>query len=140
MKCVYSNCRHETEKYAELIRRTADDNPRKEVVAVCDECVRVYLTAPAAKYRSYVTVCANVLGFGLAALILPALVFENVRVAAFIVCPVIAVTLIPLIVVFRRKEIICGNDLIDAEFDKYRAKAALDAIEAEEGVTYSVAD
>ena len=138
MKCVFSNCRGETDKYVVLDSKQPDGSFIKETFAVCDECVNVYLRALCEKYRSRRIICSNILGYSLAALILPALIFEIVRIPAYILCPVIAAVFIPLIVIFRKKEIICGNDLYDADLEKYRVKAALSALE--NGAEYKTAD
>ncbi|MBQ6052589.1 MAG: hypothetical protein IJL30_04785 [Clostridia bacterium] len=140
MKCVFQNCRGETDKYVTLNREDENGNVLKETVPVCDGCVNVYLNAQWEKYRSLRKVCTGILGYGLAALILPALIFEIMRVPAYILCPLIAAVFIPLTVFFRRKEIECGNDLVDANLEKYRVKAALEALGKENGTKYSVAE
>ncbi len=129
MKCVFSNCQGETDKYVTLERKQTDGSFIKETIVVCDGCVNVYLSSLCEKYRSLRIICSNIFGYSLAALILPALIFEIVRIPAYILCPVIAAVFIPLIIVFRKKEILCDNDLYDANLEKYRAKAALSALE-----------
>ena len=138
MKCAYRNCRGETDKYVTHESDDGNGNIRKETVPVCDGCVAVYLTTLSEKYKSLRKVCVSILGYGLAAIILPALIFEIMRLPAYILCPVIAAVFIPLTVIFRRKEIECGNDLIDGNLEKYRAKAALAAMKEENGIKYSV--
>lgn len=132
MKCVFSNCRKETDKYVTLGYENENGDRVREIIAVCDPCTSVFLAALREKYRSLRIICANILGYGLAALILPALIFDIVRIPALIVCPLIAAVFIPLTVIFRRREIICGNDLIDGELEKYRTGAALKALEESE--------
>ena len=124
MKCIFDNCRHETDKYLVFYCTESDGTVRKEIVAVCDGCVNVFVNRLCAFSRKVWIVCANILGYGLAALILPALIFEIMRFPAILISPIIVAVTVPLIIIFRRKEIMLGNDLIDGELDKYREKAA----------------
>ena len=124
MKCIFDNCRHETDKYLVFDCTERDGSVHKEIIAVCDGCVNVFVNRLCATSRKIWIISANVLGYGLAALILPALIFEIMRLPAILISPIIAAVCIPLIIIFRRKEIMLGNDLIDGDLEKYREKAA----------------
>ncbi len=140
MKCVFENCRHETDKYLVFDRTDENGAVSKEAVAVCDDCVRVYLTALNEKYRRYRILLTNILCYGLGAFILPALVFEIMRIPATVACPLLIVTCVPLIILFRRREIGSGNDLIDGELDKYRERAALSELADNTGAKYRLSE
>ena len=139
MKCIFDNCRHDTDKYLVFDRKDLQTGRvMKETVAVCDGCVNVFVNRLCALYRKIWIVAANILGYGLAAFILPSLIYDIVRVPAFIFCPLIVASCVPLIVIFRRKEIICGNDLIDNDLDKYREKAAMSVLKDDPSVKYTL--
>lgn len=140
MKCIFENCRHETDKHLVFDREDADGTTIKEAIAVCDDCVRVYLTALNERYRHYRIVTTNILLYGMAVFIFPALIFDIMRVPALVVCPVIASVCIPLVIVFRHKEIETGNDLIDGELDRYRGRAALSVLSEDNGTKYKISE
>ena len=138
--CEVGNIRNlvifrETDKYLVFDCTESDGTVRKEIVAVCDGCVNVFVNRLCAFSRKVWIVCANILGYGLAALILPALIFEIMRFPAILISPIIVAVTVPLIIIFRRKEIMLGNDLIDGELDKYREKAARSVLQTDSKYT-----
>ena len=140
MNCIFGNCRHETDKYIVFDRENADGTVVKEVIAVCDDCVRVYLTSLNEKYRHYRIILTNILLYGLAVFVMPALIFEIMRIPAMFACPVIAVVCVPLVIVFRHKEISTGNDLIDGELDRYRVQTALSELSEDPESKYRLSE